>query len=182
MKMETSAKLYSLNYSNVKTYLFTLLFVAGNIALPQLCHLVPYGGPTLLPIYFFTLIAAYKYGFRVGLLTAILSPVINHLLFDMPSEAVLPIILIKSTLLAGASALKSTLLAGASALAAHRVKSVSLLAILGVVLSYQLIGTAFEWMIEGDFYIAVQDFRIGIPGILIQWFGGYALLKAIAKL
>ena len=157
MKMETSAKakLYSLNYSNVKTYLFTLLFVAGNIALPQLCHLVPYGGPTLLPIYFFTLIAAYKYGFRVGLLTAILSPVINHLLFDMPSEAVLPIIL---------------------------KKSVSLLAILGVVLSYQLIGTAFEWMIEGDFHIAVQDFRIGIPGILIQWFGGYALLKAIAKL
>ena len=41
MKMETSAKLYSLNYSNVKTYLFALLFVAGNIALPQLCHLVP---------------------------------------------------------------------------------------------------------------------------------------------
>ena len=87
MKMETSAKLYSLNYSNVKTYLFALLFVAGNIALPQLCHLVPYGGPTLLPIYFFTLIAAYKYGFRVGLLTAVLSPVINHVLFAMPSEA-----------------------------------------------------------------------------------------------
>lgn len=35
--METSAKLYSLNYSNVKTYLFALLFIAGNIALPQLC-------------------------------------------------------------------------------------------------------------------------------------------------
>ena len=153
MKMETSAKLYSLNYSNVKTYLFALLFVAGNIALPQLCHLVPYGGPTLLPIYFFTLIAAYKYGFRVGLLTAVLSPVINHVL-----------------------------LAGASALAARTMKTVSLLAVLGVILSYQLIGTAFEWMIEGDFYIAVQDFRIGIPGMLIQWFGGYALLKAIAKL
>ena len=82
--METSAKLYSLNYSNVRTYLFALLFVVGNIA--------PYGGPTLLPIYFFTLIAAYKYGFRVGLLTAILSPVINHLLFAMPSGAALPII------------------------------------------------------------------------------------------
>ena len=26
--METSAKLYSLNYSNVKTYLFALLFIA----------------------------------------------------------------------------------------------------------------------------------------------------------
>ena len=78
IEMETTVKLYSLNYSNVKTYLFALLFVAGNITLPQLCHLVPAGGPTLLPIYFFTLIASYKYGFRVGLLTAILSPVINH--------------------------------------------------------------------------------------------------------
>lgn len=66
--METSAKLYSLNYSNVKTYLSALLFIAGNIALPQLCHLIPYGGPTLLPIYFFTLIAGYKYGFCVGII------------------------------------------------------------------------------------------------------------------
>ena len=170
MKMETSAKLYSLNYSNVKTYLFALLFVAGNIALPQLCHLVPFGGPTLLPLYFFTLIASYKYGFRVGLLTAILSPVINHLLFAMPAAAVLPAILIKSTLLAGTAAI-----------AARTVKSVSLLAVLGVVLSYQIIGTAFEWILVGDFYVAAQDFRMGIPGMLIQWFGGYALLKAIAK-
>ncbi len=168
--METSAKLYSLNYSNVKTYLFALLFIAGNIALPQLCHLIPYGGPTLLPIYFFTLIAGYKYGFRVGLLTAILSPVINHLLFAMPSEATLPVMLIKSTLLAGASAF-----------AARMLKSVSLLGVLGVVLFYQIIGIAFEWAILGNLYVAVQDFRIGTPGMLIQWFGGYALLKAIAK-
>ena len=112
--METSAKLYSLNYSNVRTYLFALLFVVGNIALPQICHLVPYGGPTLLPIYFFTLIAAYKYGFRVGLLTAILSPVINHLLFAMPSGAALPIILIKSALLAGTSALAARTLKSVS--------------------------------------------------------------------
>ena len=169
--METSAKLYSLSYSNVKTYLFALLFIAGNIALPQLCHLVPYGGPTLLPIYFFTLIAAYKYGFRAGLLTAILSPVINHILFSMPSEAFLPVILVKSTLLAGAAAI-----------AAKSLKTVSLLAVLGVILAYQIVGTAFEWIWTGDFYVAVQDFRIGIPGMLIQWFGGYALLKAIAKL
>lgn len=169
--METSVKLYSLHYGSAKTYLFALLFIAGNMALPQLCHLVPYGGPTLLPIYFFTLIAAYKYGFRVGLLTAILSPVMNHLLFAMPAAAVLPAILIKSTLLAGASAL-----------AAHFLKKVTLWAVLGVVLSYQIIGTAFEWMLVGDFFAAAQDFRIGIPGMLIQWFGGYALLKAIAKL
>lgn len=169
--METSAKLYSLSFGNVKTYLFALLFVVGNVALPQLSHLVPAGGPTLLPIYFFTLIAAYKYGFRVGLLTALLSPVINHLLFAMPAFAVLPAILIKSGLLAGAAAL-----------AARHSKKVSLLALLGLVLAYQVVGTAFEWALCGDFYLAVQDFRMGIPGMLIQWFGGYALLKAIAKI
>ena len=169
--METSAKLYSLSFSNVKTYLFAFLFVAGNIALPQLCHWVPMGGPTLLPIYFFTLIAAYKFGFRVGLLTALLSPVINHLLFGMPTAAVLPAILIKSGLLAGAAAL-----------AARYAKNVSLVALLGVVLVYQVIGTAFEWALCGNFFLAVQDFRIGVPGMLIQWFGGYAVLKAISKL
>lgn len=169
--METTTKLYSLNYSNVKTYLFALLFVAGNIVLPQLCHLVPNGGLTLLPIYFFTLIASYKYGFRVGLLTALLSPIVNYLLFAMPGIAVLPAILIKSTLFAATAAL-----------AAHYAKQVSLLAILIAVLAYQVVGTAFEWILCADFYAAVQDFRMGIPGMLIQLFGGFALLKAIAKI
>ncbi|WP_294633071.1 ECF transporter S component [uncultured Bacteroides sp.] len=168
--MEKSVKLYSLSFSNVKTYLFALLFVAGNIALPQLCHVVPLGGPTLLPIYFFTLIAAYKFGFRVGLLTALVSPMINHLLFGMPAAAALAAILVKSSLLAGAAAL-----------AARHTKSISLMALLGVILAYQVVGTAFEWALCGNFFTAVQDFRIGVPGMLIQWFGGYALLKAISK-
>lgn len=168
--METFVKLYSLDYQNVKTYLYASLFVAGNILLPQLCHLIPQGGVTLLPIYFFTLIAAYKYGIRVGLLTAILSPVVNHLLFAMPAAEVLPAILIKSTLLAIAAGI-----------AARTIRQISLLALVGVILSYQIVGSLMEWMLCGSFFAALQDFRIGIPGMLIQLFGGYALLKAIAK-
>ncbi|MDO9153660.1 MAG: ECF transporter S component, partial [Paludibacter sp.] len=79
--MSTTAKLYSYDYRTAKTYMFATAFIAGNLLLPQLTHLVPNGGPMLLPIYFFTLIAAYKYGVHVGLLTAVLSPVINSLLF-----------------------------------------------------------------------------------------------------
>lgn len=169
--MESTVKLYSLAYSNAKTYVFALFFIAGNIILPQLCHLVPNGGLTLLPIYFFTLIAAYKYGLCVGLLTALLSPVINHLLFGMPPVAVLPIILIKSGLLAIAAAA-----------AAHYSKKISLPMILLAVLAYQIVGTIIEWGMLGNLYPAIQDFRIGIPGMLIQIFGGYALLKAIAKI
>jgi len=86
--METkTVKLYSLDYSNAKTYLMAALFIAGNMALPQLFHLIPQGGITWLPIYFFTLIGAYKFGWKVGLLTAVLSPVINSLLFGMPLPA-----------------------------------------------------------------------------------------------
>ena len=81
----TEVKLYSLNYSEIRTYLFGLLFVAGNIILPQCCHLIPQGGLTWLPIYFFTLIGAYKFGWKVGLLTALLSPLVNSFAFGMPA-------------------------------------------------------------------------------------------------
>lgn len=96
----TTVKLYSLDYSNVKTYWAASLFIIGNILFPKLFHLIPQGGITWLPIYFFTLIGAYKYGWKVGLLTAVLSPAINSLLFSMPAPATLPVILLKSVLLA----------------------------------------------------------------------------------
>ena len=72
--MEATAKLYSLNLHNTRTYLFALFFVAGNIIVPQLCHLIPNGGLMFLPIYFFTLVGAYKYGLSVGMITAVFSP------------------------------------------------------------------------------------------------------------
>lgn len=169
--METSAKLYALKYTNVNTYLFALLFVVGNILLPQLCHLMYLGGPTWLPIYFFTLIGAYKYGVRVGLLTALLSPVINSWLFGMPALAVLPAILVKSVLLALAAGFM-----------AQRFKRITLGSLAIVVLSYQVIGSLVEWGLVGDFMAAMQDFSIGIPGMLLQVFGGYALLKLMAKM
>lgn len=168
--MGTTAKLYSLTFSDSKTYLFATLFACGNLALPQLCHLLPVGGPTLLPIYFFTLIAAYKYGLTVGLLTAILSPLSNHLLFGMPPAGMVPVILAKSVLLATAAAI-----------VARRVKAVSLLALLAMIPAYQLVGAMFEWAFTGDFMRAVQNLRTGIPGMLIQWFGGYLVLKSIEK-
>lgn len=164
--METTVKLYSLNYGNVKTYLAASLFILGNIALPRFFHLIPQGGITWLPIYFFTLIGAYKYGWKVGLLTAIASPLVNSWLFGMPMPEVLPAILLKSVLLA----------AGAGYVA-QRYKKVSILLLLVVVLFYQMVGTFGEWAVTGSLYEAVQDFRIGIPGMLVQIFGGYLFVK-----
>lgn len=168
--METTVKLHLLNYSDVKTYWVAILFVAGNIVLPQLFHLVPQGGMVWLPIYFFTLVGAYKYGYKVGLLTAVASPVVNSLLFGMPALAVLPAILLKSLLLA----------AGAG-YAAYRFKKVTLSLLLGVVGFYQVLGTLGEWLIMGSFYDALQDFRLGIPGMLLQVVGGYLFIKYLIR-
>ncbi len=168
--MATTVKLHTLNLSNAKTYLFATIFVIGNLLLPQLAHLIPNGGLILLPIYFFTLIAAYKYGIHVGLLTAVLSPLANSLLFGMPAMAVLPAIMIKSVILAVAAAM-----------AAKHFGKVSFIGILLAILAYQLIGTAIEWGMVQNFTAAVQDFRIGLPGMLIQLVGGYLVLKALSK-
>lgn|SRR5690554_3081671 len=168
--MATTAKLYSLSLNNTNTYLIATVFIVGNLLLPQLAHLVPQGGFIFLPIYFFTLIAAYKYGIHVGLLTAILSPLANNLIFGMPPAAVLPAIIIKSAILAVAAAT-----------AAKHFGKVSLLGILLAIITYQVIGTSIEWAMTQNFMAAVQDFRIGVPGMLIQLIGGYFVLKALAK-
>lgn len=169
--MATTAKLYSYNFKTARTYLFAVIFIAANLIFPHLFHAIPNGGPTFLPIYFFTLIAAYKYGIRVGLLTAILSPLLNSMLFGMPMMAMLPIILIKSTLLAVSASF-----------AANYFKKISFLSLAVLILAYQLVGTGIEWLMVGNFHIAIQDFRIGFPGMLLQLFGGYLALKAMSRL
>ena len=164
--MEKEIKIYNYGLNELKTYLFVFLFVAGNIILPQLCHLIPDGGKMFLPIYFFTLMASYKYGVKVGLMTAVLSPVVNSLLFGMPALALLPAILTKSVVLALAASF-----------VANKTQKVSIVNLLIVVLAYQCVGTLAEWAMTSSFYVAIQDFRLGIPGMLLQLFGTYFLLK-----
>ncbi|MCH5216332.1 MAG: ECF transporter S component [Muribaculaceae bacterium] len=168
--MQTTLNLYSLSFTDKKTYYTALLFIIGNIALPQLCHLISLGGPTWLPIYFFTLIGAYKYGWRVGIITALVSPLINSMLFGMPSAHALAPIVVKSTILA--------ICAG---YVASKYNKASLLTLTATILAYQIIGTLGEWAIKGDLLSACQDFRIGIPGMLLQIVGGWLIINHIIR-
>lgn len=171
--MKSSAQnvaLYQLSYSQLKTYLIAAAFIVGNIALPQFCHLMPQGGLIFLPIYFFTLVAAYKYGFTVGLTTAVLSPLVNSALFGMPPAAALPIILIKSVTLAVAAAW-----------IARKTSKVTLLTVALAVIAYQLIGSLAEWAMTGSIEKASQDIVLGWPGCLIQIVGGYLVLRYLLR-
>lgn len=165
-----TVQLYSLSLRESKSFLVALAFIAGNIALPQLCHLIPQGGLIFLPIYFFTLVGAYKYGWQVGLLTAVASPIVNNLLFGMPAHGMVAIILVKSVLLALAAGLM-----------ASYVRKVSLLSILGVVLTYQVLGGLAEWAITGTIAAPLQDFQLGLPGLLFQVFGGYLVIRYLLR-
>ncbi len=169
--MESTIKLYSLKPVELKSYAYAFLFIAGNLVLPQLCHLLPLGGQMLLPIYFFTLIAAYKYGFFTGLLTAIASPLVNHALFGMPGTEMMTIILIKSALLAIAASYM-----------AQQTKQIKIQNLLAIVVFYQGIGMIAEFLLTGSFTAAMQDIRLGLPGILFQLVGGYFCLKALRNL
>lgn len=165
-----SVRLYTLQADNSKTYLLAAAFVAGNILLPQLCHLLPMGGMRWLPIYFFTLVGAYKYGWRVGVLTAVLSPMLNSWLFGMPAATMLPVI-----------ECKSLLLAVAAGVTAARYKTLSIALVAAVVALYQIVGGAFEWAWTGSLAAALQDVRTGLPGIALQIVGGWAAIKYLLR-
>ena len=167
--MEKEIRIYDYKLNELKTYLFEILFVAGNVVLPQLCHLIPNGGKILLPIYFFTLFASYKYGLKVGLMTAVLSPLINSLAFGMPAMALLPAIMIKSIVLAFTASF-----------VANKTNRVSIINLLIVVLTYQCVGTLSEWAMTSSFYVAIQDFRLGVPGMTLQILLSYLLLRKMS--
>ncbi len=167
----STATLASEKYSfgALRTYLAVLAFVCGNILVPQLCHLIPRGGLIFLPIYFFTLVAAFRCGWKVGLLTAVLSPVVNCLLFGMPPVASLPAILVKSLALVLAVEVVS------------RRMDFSIFSVAIAVLAYQLVGMTVEFFMDFNLVHALQDIRIGWPGILIQIVGGYFVIKALQR-
>ena len=164
--MNASAKLYTLNYDEAKTYLWASIFVACNLVLPQVFHLIPQGGIIFAPLSLVILIGAYKLGWKVGLIAALASPLVNHLLTGMPAWPVLVVMTFKLVVLA--------LIAGFTA---QHFKRVSWFLLIGVVLSSLIIGGLGELLLTGGIKATIQDFTIGWPGILLQVVGAYLVCK-----
>jgi len=155
----------ALSPRQVKFYLFVAAFVAGNLVFPALVHSVPRGGLIFLPIYFFTLIAAYRFGVLAGLATALISPLANTLLTGMPPLAVLDTIVVKSVALALVAAL----------VAKHL--RLPLFVNLGlVIVGYQLLGGTYEMLKAGNIQAALGDWILGWPGLVFQLVVGTLVL------
>ena len=168
--METNVKLYTLNFDEVKTYLWAAGFVACNMVLPQLFHLIPQGGIIFAPLSLVILAGAYKLGWKVGLLAAVASPIVNYYAFGMPAWGVLQVMMLKLVVLA--------LIAG---LTAKYFRSVSLLLLVGVVLASEAAGGLGELLLTGGIGATVQDFTLGWPGLLLQILGTYLIIKYVTS-
>ena len=166
--MEATARLYTLNFDEVKTYLWATVFVACNLVLPQVFHLIPQGGIIFSPLSLVILVGAYKFGWKTGLLAAVLSPLVNHLITGMPAWDVLQVMTLKLAVLA--------LVAG---LAAQYFKTVSLPLLIGVVLVSKAIGCLGELLLTGGIEATIADFTIGWPGLLLQVIGAWLILKFV---
>ena len=162
----TTVRLYTLNYDEAKTYMWAAIFVACNLVLPQVFHLIPQGGIIFSPLSLVILVGAYKFGWKTGLLAAILSPLVNHVLTGMPATEVMGVMTMKLGVLA--------LVAG---LAAQHFKTLSLPMLLGVVLVCKAIEALGELLLTGGISATIADFTIGWPGLLLQIVGGYLIIK-----
>ena len=166
--MEANVRLYALNYDEAKTYLLAAVFVACNLVLPQLFHLIPQGGVIFSPLSLVILAGAYKFGWKTGLLAALASPLVNHAITGMPAWEVMPVMTFKLVTLA--------LVAG---LVAQHFKTVSLSLLIGVVLVSKAIGCLGEFILTGGIAATIADFTIGWPGLLLQVFGAWLILKYV---
>jgi hypothetical protein len=164
--MEANARLYTLNYDEAKTYMWAAVFVACNLVLPQVFHLIPQGGIIFSPLSLVIMAGAYKFGWRVGLLAALASPLVNHLLTGMPAWDVLPVMTMKLAVLA--------LIAGFTA---QHFRKVTLLLLVGVVLATKIVGGLGELALTGGIEATIQDFTIGWPSMILQIVGTYLVCK-----
>lgn len=166
--MEANVRLYAFNYDEAKTYLWATVFVACNLVLPQVFHLIPQGGVIFSPLSLVILAGAYKFGWKTGFLAALLSPLVNHTLTGMPATDVIPVMTLKLAVLA--------LVAG---LTAQHFKKVSLPLIIGVVLVSKVIGSLGELLLTSSIDKTIADFTIGWPGLLLQIIGAWLILTKL---
>lgn len=154
-----------LKLTNGETYLKSLLFIVANIALPHLFHLIPGGGIMFLPIYFFTLCGTLCYGWRVGLLTALFSPLAGNMLFGVPASPMLPDM-----------ALKGVALVFVASLLMKKNQRLRILnPLLAVIVAWGIVGIV-ETPFAGASY-AFQDFVTGLPGMALMTLGGMVTMK-----
>ena len=138
---------YELKLTSADAYLKAALFIGANIALPYLFHLIPGGGVMFLPVYVFTLCGALCYGWQLGALTAVMTPLVGSLFFGAPVMAMVSDMMLKGVMLAVVAAM----------LVKWNRKAMLLNPLLAVCFSWLLVGLLFGPMLIAGFVMLAKS-------------------------
>ncbi|GHU99910.1 hypothetical protein FACS1894159_04690 [Bacteroidia bacterium] len=164
--MTTIAQTLSYRALELRTWLYAALLIAANVALPQLFHLAGLGGAVFVPILFFTLLAAVRYGAACAATVAVLSPLVSFALVGMPAAATLWTLMIKGVAMAAVAGL---LIRPGYAVRLWQVAVVAAAA--------QVVGMAFQIAILGTFAPAWAAVTTALPGIALQIAAVWAICR-----
>jgi len=161
----------TLKWSDVRTYIFICCFVTLGVLVPWILHHFYLAGPTFLPMPYLVLMAGLLFGWRVGLITGLFTPLASYTISGMPVVSVLPQIVVELStygLIAGLLRDKLNLRVLWSLLGAMVVGRLALLMagwIASIVIghSYSPIGVE-----TGPLQVLWAVIKQGWPGILIQ--------------
>ncbi len=79
-----------LKYTDIRSYVFTLVFILLDVAVPRLFHQFHLAGPTFLPMHIFVLVAGLVFGWRAGFIVGLLTPLASYAVSGMPVLSILP--------------------------------------------------------------------------------------------
>ena len=84
-----------LTYTDVRSYIFTVVFMGLAVATPWVFHQFYLAGPTFLPMHIFVLLAGLLFGWRAGLIVGLFTPLVSYGVAGMPPSTVLPQIVVE---------------------------------------------------------------------------------------
>ena len=154
--MKAIAKTLTQPFVLPSTYLKAALFVALSVLTPMLLHQFSLAGTVLMPILFITFLAALRFGWAVGLLSAVASPLVSYALTGMPPGLILYVVL--------AQCIAIALLVGIFSKDSFRI---TFWQVAVVIIVYQLIAFILETLFFSA-SIAFYGIWDTIPGMLIQ--------------
>jgi len=84
-----------LTYTDIRSYVFTAVFVGLDVATPWVFHQFHLAGPTFLPMHIFVLLGGLLFGWRTGLIVGLFTPLVSHAVSGMPVLTILPQIVVE---------------------------------------------------------------------------------------
>ena len=160
-----------LKYTDIRSYIFTGVFILLNVSVPWIFHQFHLTGPTFLPMHIFVFVAGLLFGWRTGLIVGFLTPLASYAVSGMPVLPILSQIVIELSvygLVAGMLREKFNLRVVWALLGAMIAGRLTLY--LTVLMIYLTIGNAYSplGLETNPLFVVWSTIKQGWPGIVIQ--------------